>query len=1452
MRKLSIFLIFLTALAVPAGAQVSLFGLKNSLFQFALEQISVPGELELQAEGVEDAEDGSTEIIGLTVADAEGVWLKIGRISLRWNAGRIVRGELEITRLAASDVEVLRPPASSAVAVEVKPDSELAETDDDPFDWPRSPITTRIDELAVERVRIAPNIVAAQSLSIDLTGSLKDEGDEQSAKFLITRTDDVSGRIVLDFLRDFAADRLDLTLKADEAAGGIVAELAGFPPDSASKVDLVGKGPLNDWALSLSASADRMFEAKGAGSLNAIGPLAATFDFTLTPGEALDPQIAAVLSPDARIVADIAEDAGGVIRINQGAITARDISLEASGEFDQTAATLDFALRAEARPGLADLVEGVEFQGFRFDGAAKGALDNLTVTGDVALDRLATVAADIDAASLKADIRLAGEVIDLSITGGVDGLRVDKITPDLIGPAKLGVDARLAGDDITLSSLFLQSKALDVTAEGGANVAADRADLSYTIAADDLGPFASAYEVNAEGTIKAAGAVSGALSAPLLKGEAAFTNLEFDDEPLGKVEIVHNASFGEQPEGDLNLAADGSRYGPITFDGGFLLTGEDLKLTDLIATGLGAKVDGDVEINLASTLADGAISIDASDLSQLSKVAGQDISGGVVGQIGLSSDDTKQNVDLDVALNDLQTADIKVKSADLTGAVKDVLGVLRFDLTANLSGVDANDAQIASGNAKASGVIDDITFDADLTGVNAAGVKVKSLSAEGVAKDALGEPQFDVTVGVQGVDAGAAQIATGRAKAVGGLDDVKLTAEMNSIRAGEATVARTDLSARVRDGLSEDPAIDATVTAQSVTAEPAELATTKLTAAGRLSALNVNLTSQGEMTSGEALSLSSAAQISAAGPLEATIRSLSAKMDENELRLEAPLRITTKGNATSLNGINLSLAGASLTGDTTLHSDGATGKLALQAPDLTPIATLANLPMEQGALWLNADFNTRRTGAGAKITLNANELRFADAIADIGALTVDAGVDWDGSDATVTAALSGPFGQPVQARISAPVRPSGGLVPTAPQNGALSGSVDWNGEIGEIWALVPAPGHVLSGLANVALRLSGTTGKPEFGGDVSLNSGRYENLDVGSILINLTAQSRISSNGAFAVDLTGEDGAGGDVSAFVSVDDGRVDAKINANAATLVRRDDVTAAISLDLTAAGPLDAPDITGEIKIDRAEVRLVNATPPGVADIGDVRIKGEEPPEPEQASGEDIDLDIAVVGPQDIFIRGRGLDSEWEVDLKITGTAADPRIVGAVQKRRGTLALLGADFDLERGKVQFSGAKGIDPVIDVLIQRDNDGIRGGISVTGNAADPQIAFVSRPSLPEEEVLPRILFGSSRQSLSPSDALSLAIGVAQLLDGGGGALDSARGSIGLDVLRINSGEDGATSVTVGSNVADGVFIGAKQPIGSGSASVQVEVEVFDNITIDSEFGPDVGTSIGLNWKKDF
>ncbi len=59
-------------------------------------------------------------------------------------------------------------------------------------------------------------------------------------------------------------------------------------------------------------------------------------------------------------------------------------------------------------------------------------------------------------------------------------------------------------------------------------------------------------------------------------------------------------------------------------------------------------------------------------------------------------------------------------------------------------------------------------------------------------------------------------------------------------------------------------------------------------------------------------------------------------------------------------------------------------------------------------------------------------------------------------------------------------------------------------------------------------------------------------------------------------------------------------------------------------------------------------------------------------------------------------------------------------------------------------------------------------------------------------------------------------------------------------------------AVTVGRNIADDVFVGVQQPIGGGQPSVEVEIEVFDNVQIESEVGGETGSSVGVQWKKDF
>ncbi|MEO1533197.1 MAG: translocation/assembly module TamB domain-containing protein, partial [Pseudomonadota bacterium] len=84
------------------------------------------------------------------------------------------------------------------------------------------------------------------------------------------------------------------------------------------------------------------------------------------------------------------------------------------------------------------------------------------------------------------------------------------------------------------------------------------------------------------------------------------------------------------------------------------------------------------------------------------------------------------------------------------------------------------------------------------------------------------------------------------------------------------------------------------------------------------------------------------------------------------------------------------------------------------------------------------------------------------------------------------------------------------------------------------------------------------------------------------------------------------------------------------------------------------------------------------------------------------------------------------------------------------------------------------------------------------------------------------------------------------------GAPDIVEDAAGVDVLRFDTDEEGEGEITVGKNVAEGVFVGATQPIAGGESKVTVEVEVFEDVTVDGEVGSEGSTSLGINWRKDF
>ena len=122
MRRFLLILALATLLLpAPAGAQIRLPSIKNSLIQLALDQISSPGSFEITAGAIEDLDGGVTSLVDVRVSDDKGAWLVAERFNFAWQPDRLLSGELAITRLELIGVTVSRPPSETAEPPELKP-----------------------------------------------------------------------------------------------------------------------------------------------------------------------------------------------------------------------------------------------------------------------------------------------------------------------------------------------------------------------------------------------------------------------------------------------------------------------------------------------------------------------------------------------------------------------------------------------------------------------------------------------------------------------------------------------------------------------------------------------------------------------------------------------------------------------------------------------------------------------------------------------------------------------------------------------------------------------------------------------------------------------------------------------------------------------------------------------------------------------------------------------------------------------------------------------------------------------------------------------------------------------------------------------------------------------------------------------------------------------------------
>jgi len=313
-----------------------------------------------------------------------------------------------------------------------------------------------------------------------------------------------------------------------------------------------------------------------------------------------------------------------------------------------------------------------------------------------------------------------------------------------------------------------------------------------------------------------------------------------------------------------------------------------------------------------------------------------------------------------------------------------------------------------------------------------------------------------------------------------------------------------------------------------------------------------------------------------------------------------------------------------------------------------------------------------------------------------------------------------------------------------------------------------------------------------------------------------------------------------------------------------VRRPEAEIPLDGTVTFDGDLSGYTLAGLLTVPQAEIRIPDTLPANVVPLDVVEVGGgrepaettQDAPLKDETSAVPIGLDLTVDMPGRIFVRGRGLTSEWRGAVTATGSVDAPVVAGELSLVRGTFDLVGKVLTLDRGTVSLTEDSPGDPEVAALATAPLEDGTARIEISGRASNPKISLSAEPSLPEDEVLARLLFGSSVGNLSPIQAIQLANGVATLSGKGSGLglLDPIRQTAGVDVLDIGAEDGNAAnaSVRAGKYLADDVMLYVEQGRGAGSTKATLEIDINDYLSVETDVGADAQSSIGVNIKTDY
>jgi autotransporter translocation and assembly factor TamB len=397
----------------------------------------------------------------------------------------------------------------------------------------------------------------------------------------------------------------------------------------------------------------------------------------------------------------------------------------------------------------------------------------------------------------------------------------------------------------------------------------------------------------------------------------------------------------------------------------------------------------------------------------------------------------------------------------------------------------------------------------------------------------------------------------------------------------------------------------------------------------------------------------------------------------------------------------------------------------------------------------------------------------------------------------------------------------------------------------------------VTGVMQANLKVIGSGYDPHVEGTIGIRGGSFKVPDLGTSYTGLDTQLQLTEKGLTIGQfrILDDNGAsltvGGDL-AVHSTSVGAVNVNLKSSKFEVI--DNKLAALKLDtdVQITGEIRKPHVEGFVEIESGMIHVTEllqrltssaysteaSQVPGLEAAPPAASPAPEQPKEAAAAEEEqtplfdaLEMNVALSVPGNLILRGNGVRaanapvSMGDVNLTVGGVlqlnkapSQTMRVVGDVHTVRGTYNFQGRRFDIMRdGRVGFSGAEELDPLLDLQARREISGVETFIRVRGTARRPELSFSSNPPLEEADILSLIIFNQPINELGEGEAASLADRAGALAAGylTAGLARSVGQALNLDEFEISTPVGEGASLTIGQQVGRNLFFRLRQAFGS-------------------------------------